>query len=66
MLLLIVINDCDGTYDETETIIMDCLTTYKLNLFIMSVSVQSLQDNYYTIIPNIYVQFGDAVDCSIW
>jgi len=29
---------------------------------VMSVSIRSPQDNYYTIIPSIYVQLGDAVD----
>ena len=32
LLLLIVIYDRDGTYDETESIIMDCISTYMLNL----------------------------------
>mmetsp|Transcript_11212 Transcript_11212/g.12615 ORF Transcript_11212/g.12615 Transcript_11212/m.12615 type:complete len:86 (-) Transcript_11212:497-754(-) len=29
---------------------------------VISVSIHSPLDNYYTIIPSIYVQLGDAVD----
>jgi len=32
---------------------------------VMSVSICSHKDNYYTIIPSLYDQFGDSVDCSI-
>jgi len=32
---------------------------------VMSVSICSHKDNYYTIIPSIYDQLGDSVDCSI-
>ena len=32
---------------------------------VMSVFIRSHKDNYYTIIPSIYVQYGDAVDCFI-
>ena len=32
---------------------------------VMSVSIHFTQDNYYTIIPSIYVQLGGAVDCFI-
>ena len=31
----------------------------------VSVPIRSPQDNYYTIIPSINVQLGDAVDCVI-
>ena len=41
------------------------MSTYLLNLFVMSVSIRSPQDNYYTSIPSIYVQLGDTVDCFI-
>jgi len=36
-----------------------------LECVVMSVSIRSPQDNYYTIILNIYVQLGDDVDCII-
>ena len=32
---------------------------------IISVPILSHKDNYYTFIPSIYVQNGDAVDCFI-
>ena len=32
---------------------------------VMSVSIRSHKDNYYTNVPNIYIQLGDSVDCSI-
>jgi len=32
---------------------------------VMSVSICSHKDNYYTIIPSIYDQLGDSVDCYI-
>ena len=32
LLVLSVIYDCDGAYDETDSIIMDCMSTYMLNL----------------------------------
>ena len=32
LLVLIVINDWHGTFEETKTIIMDCMSTYKVNL----------------------------------
>ena len=32
----------------------------------MSMSINSTQDNYYTIILNIYVQLGDDADRFIW
>ena len=32
---------------------------------VMSVFIRSHKDIYYTIIPSIYVQYGDAVDCFI-
>ena len=32
LLVLIVTYDCDGAYDETNSIIMDCMSTYMLNL----------------------------------
>ena len=37
----------------------------RVGFVVMSVSVYSPQDNYYTIIPSMYVLLGDAVDCSI-
>ena len=33
-----------------------------VGFFVMSLSIRSPQDNYYTIIPSIYVQLGDVVD----
>ena len=33
---------------------------------VMSMSINSFKDIYYTIIPNIYVQYGDTVDCFMW
>ena len=32
---------------------------------VMSVSIRSHKDNYYTFIPSIYDQLGEDVDCSI-
>ena len=61
--LLIVIYACDGMYNET--IIMDCMSTYMLNLLSCPCPSVPHKDNYYTIIPSIYVQLGDAVDCFI-
>ena len=32
---------------------------------VMSVFIRSHKDNYCTIIPSIYVQLDDSVDCSL-
>ena len=32
---------------------------------VMSVFIRSHKDNYYTIIPSIYDQLGDSVDCYV-
>ena len=61
LLVLIVTYGCDGAYDGT--IIMNW---YVVDLVAISVSICSHKDNYYTNIPNLYVQVGDAVDCSIY
>ena len=72
LLLLIVIYDCVGTYDETiimfgmlvnDDVIL--LVEFVVTSVFVSVPICSPQDNYYTIIPSIYVQYGDAVDCFI-
>ena len=66
LLLFIVIHDGVGTYDEM--IIMDWDWYADDDVYIvmfMFVSICSSKDNYYTIIPSIYNQFGDSVDCSI-
>ena len=71
LLLLIVIYDCFGTNDET-IIMFGMLVNDDVNLLVefvvtsVSVPICSPQDIYYTSIPSIYVQLGDAVDCFIW
>ena len=72
LVLLIVIYDCVGVHDET--IILFCmlvnddvilLVEFVVTSVSMSVPIRSPPDIYYTSIPNIYVQLGDAVDCFI-
>ena len=59
-----------GTYDET-IIMIGMLANDDVNLLVafvvtsVSVPNRSLQDIYYSNIPSIYVQLGDAVDCFI-
>ena len=69
LVLLIVIYDCVGVYDEM-IIMFGMLVNDDVNLLVefvvTSVSIVSPTDNNnYTVISSIYVQFGDAVDCSI-
>ena len=62
--LLIVIYDGVGIYDEIIKKNWDCNAADDVYI-VMSVSIRSHMDNYYTIIPSIYDQLGDSVDCSI-
>ena len=70
LVLLIVIYDCVGVYDET-IIMFGMLVNDDVNLLVefvvtsVSEPICSPQDIYNTIIPSINVQLGDAVDCVI-
>ena len=64
LLSRIVIYDYDGIYDET--IIMDCMSTYFLNLLSSSMSMCSRKDNCYIFIPSNYVIISDAGDIYIY
>ena len=48
LLVLIVIYDCDGAYDETDSIIMDCMSTDMLNLLSCRGPCQSIPPRIFT------------------
>jgi len=67
LLVLIVIYDEVGTYNGT--VIMDwglvcCWWCVYCHVHVRV--IRSPKVNYYTIIPSMYDQLGDSVDCSIW
>ena len=70
LVLLIVIYDCVGVYDEM-IIMFGILVNDDVNLLVefvvtsVSEPICSPQDIFNTIIPSINVQLGDAVDCVI-
>ena len=72
LLLFIVIYDYVGPYNKT-IIMFGMLVNDDVTLLVefvvtsvsMSVPIRSPQEIYYTSIPSIYIQLGDAVDCFI-
>ena len=61
--------DCVGMYDETKIMVGilddndDGLSTSYLKLLSCPCPSILPQDNYYSVIPSIYVQLGDSVVC---